>query len=139
MRDIKFRAWKSDGIDSEMFRDIAFIDWNRNLIGLNYKLSKKATRLDKDCLDSFVLEQYTGLLDNNGKEIYEGDIVRYSEEDGRSFTSPVTYQEEWDYPAFDIDFPKEWLIEGNAISEGVSYNKIEVIGNIHENPELLEN
>ena len=69
--------------------------------------------------------QYTGLTDKNGKKIFEGDIIRSNSERGY-----IEY-----YPndcAFDVvdDHGFYWLIS--------EMSNIEVIGNIHDNPELLE-
>lgn len=69
--------------------------------------------------------QYTGLNDKNGKKIFEGDIIRSNSERGY-----IEY-----YPndcAFDVvdDHGFYWLIS--------EMSNIEVIGNIHDNPELLE-
>ena len=89
--------------------------------------------------------QYTGLKDNNGKEIYEGDIVRaweYCDEDDPELNefelSEVKYYaKECDYPAFEIK--SKYFYESNALQAGVVEGRIEVIGNIYENKELLEN
>jgi uncharacterized phage protein (TIGR01671 family) len=80
----------------------------------------------------FTLEQFTGLLDKNGKEIYEGDVLADAKsiyrpqvvfEDGR-FAFAFTYEN-----GHDVAPCQEWYITNN---------QLEVIGNIHENPELLE-
>ncbi|EGX8273622.1 hypothetical protein JG303_001139 [Listeria monocytogenes] len=84
--------------------------------------------------------QYTGLKDKNGKKIFEGDIVAFSEDDFHVFNSQVEYFSEDGYPAFDIKVPSDYYFDSNVFSE-VSMSglhEIEVIGNIHENPELLE-
>ncbi|EMD1122158.1 hypothetical protein AB3I87_002356 [Listeria innocua] len=90
-------------------------------------------------IDLKTIGQYTGLKDKNGKKIFEGDIVAFSEDDFHVFNSQVEYFSEVGYPAFDIKVPSTYYFDSNVFSE-VSMSglyEIEVIGNIHENPELL--
>lgn len=86
------------------------------------------------------IEQSTGLKDANDNPIYEGDIVKYTAEDGDSFLAPVKYFAADGYPAFDIPtaFIPYWHFESNVLSAGMAENSIEVVGNIHDSPELLE-
>lgn len=69
--------------------------------------------------------QFTGLTDCNGKEIYEGDIVRYTEANDEISTSKVRFVDAAFSPLTEI----MWM--GDA--------ECEVIGNIHDNPELIPN
>lgn len=70
--------------------------------------------------------QYAGLKDKHGKEIYEGDIVLYNRGGSDECVSEVTYN---------LRFPKSEFCLGHA---GHRLDETEVIGNIYENPELLD-
>lgn len=79
------------------------------------------------------LMQFTGLHDNNGKEIYEGDIVRYT-------VNGTDVGEVWWQDARGV-----WVIDWTHSPDEYKDVQIEysreltIIGNIYENPELLEN
>lgn len=96
--------------------------------------------------------QLTGLLDKNGDEIYEGDIVRNKEVGGYEleYLGVVKYYEEG--CCFGIDVTTTSLTGAelilfspgeNSFNDGyctVTYtNEYEVLGNIHDNPEILKN
>lgn len=87
--------------------------------------------------DNWVVMQFTGLLDENGVEIYEGDIISYTVPGYESDDDP-------NIPHVPLDYvePVEWQIDGFAL-DGIPLNVGldfggEVIGNIHQNPELLQ-
>lgn len=128
MREIKFRVWKKTNTP-EMFNDIAYIDFKNRSIGINYRISFLAHRIDVEDINNVIIMQYTGLKDKNGVEIYEGDVLSgwigshwHSGED--KFEEVVKYDEKtasYNFPAIEV-----------------RYGDLRVIGNIYENPELLE-
>ncbi|ECW8281591.1 hypothetical protein KX878_002748 [Listeria monocytogenes] len=130
MREIEFRAWD---------KEVKEMDYNPSVIEIwQNKPINEQFRLESE--EKLVWMQYTGLKDKNGKKIFEGDIVAFSEDDFHVFNSQVEYFSEVGYPAFDIKVPSTYYFDSNAFSE-VSMSglyEIEVIGNIHENLELLE-
>ncbi|ASU12185.1 hypothetical protein BKQ19_05245 [Lacticaseibacillus paracasei] len=124
MREIKFRAWDKE---NKKMAQVSRIDFGPG--GIKY------------LVDDSVLLEYTGLHDKSGREIYEGDILKVTSEDGESYVATVKWFGDEGYPAFDLaGIPAAWCYESNALAtifeSGVE--TCEVIGNIFENPELLE-
>ena len=87
-------------------------------------------------IDADTVGQYTGLTDKNGTKIFEGDIVRT-----KKYGKIVRHCNVNDYDTFKVIYaPAIFRIENkyrgfNLVGYGTDY---EVIGNIHDNPELLE-
>lgn len=119
----EFRAWTEEGkamyYDAYPFKDDTLL------------LSYDEIAFDEVPASDFILMQSTGLKDKNGKEIYEGDIVRFSLTDGFNYVANedgvVTYKLGAFYV---VNGLTEYLIGD------INTNKVEVIGNIYENPEL---
>jgi uncharacterized phage protein (TIGR01671 family) len=84
--------------------------------------------------DGRVFEQCTGLKDKNGKLIYEGDIVAPVWYDGSMGSKAVVKYGEFNCSCCDGVYG--WYFDNGDIRGVEDY---EVIGNIHENPDLLEN
>ncbi len=128
-RVIKFRYW-----DGKKYLPKIQMPW-LNHDGTTWSPSCCHWGADEEPWEGLTTEQFTGLLDGNGREIYEGDVVR------------------WTHPITDIGVV-EYVIDGSpnvqqcfwgvnvARLGGVcafqSDDEYEVIGDIHQNPELLQ-
>ena len=128
MRPLKFRAW-----DGRHLYEVKHIDLLAD--GDAYASAGGMT-------DSTLVEQFTGLHDKNGMEIYEGDIVRRAQplpqQTGLKHVDyipqgPVVY----DAPNYYFD-DTEMGYQQLALGVTESSPSFEVIGNIHENPELVK-
>lgn len=122
MREIKFRAW------DKSFKEM------RQLIGFTYPNKSNIDTYTEDnsyrnMKEDTIIMQFTGLKDKNGKEIYEGDIIRYITPNGYK----VIYKVQWNSGlcAFTVNDDEDYL---NLVDE----EKFEVIGNIYENPKLMK-
>jgi uncharacterized phage protein (TIGR01671 family) len=129
MREIKFRAWNKR---KKILENVFSLDFKTVEGPIIVTTVGENTANDRDYIINFELMQYTGLKDKNGKEIYEGDIIKGlhpQDLEKREFIGRVFY---WDeegafYHEFHKDRPPKRMWE-----------YVEVIGNIYENPGLLE-
>ncbi|KZU62666.1 hypothetical protein Nizo2814_1795 [Lactiplantibacillus plantarum] len=138
---IKFRAWDKQEKRMLVVYRISFdgpIEGAQVHCYLDDRGSEGSTEYSYDG-DGLILEQYTGLKDVNGKDIYEGDIVSVFNEDGNYYNDVIEWCIKYNYPAFDLKY-HSYLYASNALSEimNAGVENIKVIGNVHENPELLK-
>lgn len=114
-REIKFRAWNPEG---NMLNTFPLGDNNTNI---NYIVEHK-----------WPIMQFTGLLDKNGKEIYEGDIVKREDK---------IWDVRFSYDRWILGRDKFEIDDNNTADDPVFVgwsDKCEIIGNIYENPELIK-
>lgn len=138
MRDIKFRVWDKykkqmypiSSIDYDIFsQEIRIIAvGHRNGMCTSYNKNHNSEKCDITALE---LMQYTGLHDKNGKEIYEGDIVKVDNID-----LAIIYFDD-DRMAWGIKPINEFYFDSPLLSENISL-ELRVIGNIYDNSDLLK-
>ena len=121
-REIKFNVW--DRKAKTMYREVS---WSR-LCGLGD--------------EGYTLLQYTGLHDKNGKEIYEGDIVKFTEIDedscfGREESNIVEVKWIEETAQYRAVFKSGRRTELHLVVQLPTVTSCEIIGNIYEHGELL--
>jgi hypothetical protein len=112
LREIEFRQWSSG----------FFHYWGSGPDSFTGPLSNHLDILS---------EQYTGLRDKNGKKIFEGDVVIF-----RNTKTPALIV--WNPLFASFCLRRSGWVFNHFFGEAVYPFDVEVIGNIHENPELLE-
>ena len=124
----KFRAWTEEGkvmyYDVYPFKDDTLL------------LSYDEIAFDEVPASDFILMQSTGIKDKNGKEIFEGDVVKY--EVGRyTCTEEVAYDK--NFAGFGVkDADANIIFTVGELAEDIDLSSLEVVGNIYNNPGLLE-
>jgi len=130
MRKIKFRAW--DKKTSNIFYHDEIYWFNRvSIKGYEHYQDVVLSTLLSD--SDFILMQYTGLKDKNGKEIYEGDILKHP---NNNTLFEIKYIKE--YCGFRAVYDRNIYNHSAIILQIGDKGQAEIIGNIYENPELLE-
>lgn len=136
MREIKFRAKRTDSLNNEWIYGSYMDSYFSSRFGLvtaiffnDYEICKTfRIPVLKDTVG-----QFTGLKDKNGKEIYEGDILK-TKYNKRDFIVWIKYDEE--YAQF-VTRCAEFILDEEPLGD-LYESRMEVIGNVYENPELLK-
>ena len=134
MREIKFRAWDKK---NKKMKEVEEINWKKGLLWRDGDGIGKVWIPNIDGSKDVELIEYTGLKDKNDKEIYEGDIIR-DDNEGGGITKVELNNGCWEIWV-SYDEPSGTLSGirfGYWISDAM--NKVEIIGNIYENKELLK-
>ena len=118
MREIKFRVW--DNVEKEFMTG-----WKTSQLVIR-PLSGRVT--DGATVPDVKLSQYTGLKDKNGKEIYEGDILKVN----WSKDKDIGIVKFFSYGFYVMEMSRHSPIPISDISVSV-----ELVGSIYENPELI--
>lgn len=130
MREIKFRTWSK-----LLNKMLSHEDLNKTLKNLT-KIEYIAGIFLPLNSDNEIM-QYTGLNDKNGNEIYEGDILKGTTKGNSDEILAITYVK-WDRGQFDLFTEMTSDSWEDALFNYMQFFDVEVMGNIYENPELLE-
>ena len=122
-----FRAWTEEG--KAMYYGV--YPFKDDTLLLSYD----GFAFDEVPASDFILMQSTGIKDKNGKEIFEGDVVKY--EVGRyTYTEEVVYDK--NFAGFGVkDADANIIFTFGELAEEIGLSSLEVVGNIYQNPELL--
>lgn len=130
MRELKFRAWDEE---NEYMTYSSEDCWSFDEFGGMWLVAKRIGYLNSNTHVPFEVKhmpvmQYTGLPDRHGQETYEGDVLREDFDDGEHLDDVIV----WKDGAFRIN----WGGALYCLSERI--HLLRKVGNIHENPELVE-
>jgi uncharacterized phage protein (TIGR01671 family) len=141
MREIKFRAWDKDEKCMVEVNDLFGIPHGITCVSFPSSIPYQVRGLGMIIEPDFILMQYTGLKDKNGVEIYSDDIVYAHANDSHGIIREGTH---YYYDEYDKQGIWGWYIEDAKDPNDKeplfpqTDKYLEVIGNIYENPELLE-
>ena len=143
----KFRVWDKENEKMLVVNNICNLFWDTKFIECYELVSDPKGKQEYELIDhridfeDCVLMQSTGgLFDKNGKEIFEGDIVKTTIFFGRADESGGFYEYEKELIGIAKQLEGAWVIdtEKGAVYLWSDINENEVLGNIWENPKLLE-
>ena len=127
MREIKFRAWVKD---RKAIFEVISIDYVSKKVTYIVERTGHLLNIRHDKFNDVELMQYTGIKDKDNKEIYEGDIL--FESFGERYYK-VVFENGSFKAEFKGDFEEYSFDLIDVVAQGC-----EVVGNIYENPELME-
>jgi len=134
MKEITFRAW--DKISKEI-SNVKILDIFKRRVGLGWNSYDGITWRN---IEDVIIMHYIGLKDKNGREIYEGDIVLIDGGDslvGIKQQYVVRYDNMNTSYCFETNNGDKIYLTSFGNPDFFIKNKVEVIGNIYENPELI--
>lgn len=138
MREIKFRALSNNVmVYGHYFNNH---DFNNQDIIIGFDNDKINNEPTEFIINVNTLGQYTGLKDKDGKELFYDDIVKFNLKDNHElYNIPFrAMKDDFDVPVFVNDNIEHLLIEFKDFFMEMNRNDFKIIGNIHQNKELLK-
>ena len=129
MREIKFRVWDKT-FKMMLNPELVDIDFSEGKIEVTTD-TLRYEEVYTDEIKDFVLMQYTNFKDKNGKEIYEGDILKIKID-----VETINLYVKYDKGEYRLIGERKW---GNSLYRYIDFCNVEVIGNIYENEDLIKN
>lgn len=129
MREIKFRVWDKT-FKMMLSPELVDIDFNEGKIEVTTD-TLRYEEVYTDEIKDFVLMQYTNFKDKNGKEIYEGDILKIKID-----VETINLYVKYDKGEYRLIGERKWE---NSLYRYIDFCNVEVIGNIYENEDLIKN
>lgn len=138
MREILFRGKR---IDNGEWAEGFYVHQQESLRGdeAHFIFKPRKSVFEMHEVDPATVGQYTGMKDRNGVMIFEGDIFRCK--DARGYVRFGTYASAYSSGDTHVGFFIEWIVDRMLridLAFWTNQREIEIIGNIHDNPELLE-
>lgn len=133
MREIKFRGKSIEGLmrTKMPFAYGGYVKRNEEEVYI-VQYDSEIQYIDFTKVDPETVGQYTNLKDKNGKEIYEGDILKVKSNDG---TINLCVKYDTDMGEYLLVKEEEWE---DSLYGCMCFNEVEVVGNIYENEDLLK-
>ena len=135
MREILFRGKRADNgewVYGSLITERNMFDGNL----MTMHIQDIEEPYDDNLIDDETVGQFTGLTDKNGTKIFEGDIVKHIQKYEISGEVKSIAVIKWNeaYSCWSVEYTNGRI----TAFLGTEYHKLEVIGNVHDNPELLK-